>query len=75
MNAIKEIETQEIITILREAGFDFLVETLLTERSCWTRKGRLNRSATCRAMKWSDKQLLCALRDARELLGPDLMTN
>lgn len=63
------LEMSEIIEKLKEHGYSELVECLLDHESdCYTKKGRLNKSATTRKMGWKSKQLEDALREMRELL-------
>lgn len=64
------LELQEVITKLRdESGFPELVDCLLdNEKDCYTKKGRLNKSKTCRKLNWKGKKLEDALRHMREIL-------
>jgi hypothetical protein len=60
---------QEVIQKLRDAGYGELVECLLdNEKDCYTKKGRLNKSGTCRKLKWKSKKLEDALNCMREIL-------
>lgn len=68
-NPINLIELQEIITKLRDAGYSELVDCLLdNEKDCYTKKGRLNKSSTCRRLNWKGKKLEDALQHMREIL-------
>lgn len=68
-NPINLIEIQEIITKLRAAGYSELVDCLLdNEKDCYTKKGRLNKSSTCRRLNWKGKKLEDALQHMREIL-------
>lgn len=63
------IETQELIQKLIDNGYKELVECLLGDESVvYTKKGRLNKSSTCRKMGWKNKQLEDALKEMRECL-------
>ena len=53
-------------------GFDDLVEALLGhEKKVYTKKGRLNKSGTCRVLGWKPKELEDILAECRELLRDD----
>jgi hypothetical protein len=68
-NPIHSIETQEVIDKLKEAGFAELVDCLLdNEKDCYTKKGRLNKSSTCRRLNWKGKKLEDALQEMRSVL-------
>lgn len=68
-NPIHSIETQEVIDKLKEAGFAELVDCLLdNEKDCYTKKGRLNKSSTCRRLNWKGKKLEDALQEMRAVL-------
>lgn len=70
---VHAIEMDEIIQKLKEHGFTEIVECLLDhEIDCYTKKGRLNKSATTRKMGWKSKQLEDALKGMRELLQGDM---
>lgn len=72
VNPTSGIEMQEIIAKLKEKGYSELVECLMdNEAECYTKKGRLNKSSTCRRMDWKNKQLEDALTEMRELLQKD----
>lgn len=71
-NPIAILEVQELIRKLEENGFGDLVDCLLSnEGTAYTKKGRLNKSATCRHMNWKGKQLEDALTKMRECLKQD----
>jgi nucleoside-diphosphate-sugar epimerase len=66
---LDEVEVREIIEKLYAHGHGDLVECLLSNESkVYTKKGRLNKSSTCRELGWKPKQLEDALREMRELL-------
>lgn len=71
INPVFSIEMQEVMQKLRDNGFGDLIECLFEETECWTKKGRLNKSATIRKLGWKSKQLEDALRSMRELLGSE----
>jgi len=72
VNPASGIEMQEIIKKLKENGYTELVDCLMdNEAECYTKKGRLNKSSTCRKMDWKNKQLEDALTEMRELLKRD----
>lgn len=71
-NPVHAIETQEVIEKLKNAGYTELVECLLdNEKECYTKKGRLNKSSTCRKLNWKGKKLEDALKEMREILQPE----
>ena len=71
-NPVKAIEMREIIQKLKENGYSELVECLLdNESDCYTKRGRLNKSATIRKLGWKSKQLEDALAEMREILHID----
>jgi hypothetical protein len=71
-NPVHALEVQEIICKLRENGHGDLVDCLLeNETTVYTKKGRLNKSGTCRKMGWKTKQLEEAIITIRELLHKD----
>jgi hypothetical protein len=58
-----------VIDKLKEAGFAELVDCLLdNEKDCYTKKGRLNKSSTCRRLNWKGKKLEDALQEMRAVL-------
>lgn len=66
------IEMQEVISKLRDAGYGELIDCLLdNEKDCYTKKGRLNKSSTCRKLNWKSKKLEDALRCMKDLLKDD----
>lgn len=69
---LEEMERQELIQKLIDSGFGELVETLLlNETKVYTKKGRLNKSGTCRVLGWKTKQLEDALEECRKILQDD----
>lgn len=63
------IEQQEMIQRLKDAGFEELVDALLSnEQKCYTKKSRLNKSGACRILGWKTKQLEDALEACRVIL-------
>ena len=65
----QSLEMQEVIAKLKDKGFSELVECLLeNENDCYTKKGRLNKSATTRRLGWKSKQLEDSLKVMREIL-------
>lgn len=71
-NPVHTLEIQEIIDKLRENGHEELVNCLLdNENIVYTKKGRLNKSSTCRKMGWKTKQLEDAILIIKELLKND----
>lgn len=70
---LEEIERQELIQKLVDGGYGELVETLLlNETKVYTKKGRLNKSGTCRVLGWKTKQLEDALEECRKILHDDV---
>jgi len=68
-NPVYSLEMQEIIQKIREAGYSELVDCLLdNEKDCYTKKGRLNKSSTCRKLNWKGKKLEDALDHMRTIL-------
>lgn len=68
-NPMHFIEIQEIIEKLKDAGYGELVDCLLdNEKDCYTKKGRLNKSSTCRRLNWKGKKLEDALQHMRDIL-------
>lgn len=69
-NPVYAIEMQEIIDKLRKNGHGELLECLLDDdNECYTKRGRLNKSATIRKLGWKSKQLEDALEGMREILN------
>lgn len=65
---VHSIEMQEVIDKLKKAHPDYgvLIECLLeNEKDCYTKKGRLNKSSTCRKLGWKNKRLEDALKSMR----------
>jgi len=66
------IEIQEIMDKLRKAGYSELIDCLLdNEKECYTKKGRLNKSSTCRRLNWKGKKLEDSLEHMRQILKED----
>lgn len=69
VNPTNAIEMQEVIQKLKNAGYGELVDCLLdNEKDCYTKKGRLNKSSTCRRLNWKSKKLEDALKCMKDLL-------
>jgi hypothetical protein len=72
LSAINVVEMQEVIQKLRNAGYSDLVDCLLdNERECYTKRGRLNKSSTCRKLEWKSKKLEDALKTMKDILRTD----
>lgn len=72
-NPIAALEVQELIEKLIDKGYGDLVDCLLSnEGKVYTKKGRLNKSSTCRELGWKGKQLEDALKNMREILKEEL---
>lgn len=68
-NPVAALEMQELIEKLVAKGYGDLIQTLLdNETECYTKKSRLNKSATIRKLGWKNKQLEDALAGMREVL-------
>ena len=71
-NVTENLERLELIQKLVDNGYSELIEVLLyNENKCYTKKGRLNKSGTCRILDWKPKQLEDALSECRRILGTD----
>lgn len=71
-NPVFALEMQEIVEKLKLNGYGELIECLMdNETECYTKKGRLNKSATCRKTGLKTKELEDKLRNMRELLSDD----
>lgn len=69
----EDIERQELIQKLRDAGFGELVDALLeNERDVYTKKGRLNKSGACRVLDWKTKDLEDALKKCKAILEDEV---
>lgn len=68
---IEILERTELIQKLIDKGFGELMDVLLMDES-YTKKGRLNKSAVCRMLRWKPKQLEDALKECKILLLGDL---
>lgn len=63
---MNNIEFKEIVGRLEGRGWGRLVQILLEKDSvAYTKNGRLNKSAICRELKMSNKELENALSDLR----------
>jgi len=72
-NPMEILENSELIDKLRKRGYGELVDCLLdNEDKVYTKKGRLNKSRTCRELDWKSKELEDALTAMREILEEDL---
>jgi hypothetical protein len=72
-NFFDNIERQELIQKLRDAGFGELIDALLeNERDVYTKKGRLNKSGACRVLDWKTKDLEDALLECKEILKDEV---
>jgi hypothetical protein len=72
INPVYAIENQEVIQKLKEAGYSEIVDCLLdNEKDCYTKKGRLNKSSTCRKLNWKGKKLEDALEQMRIILAAE----
>lgn len=68
-NPVLALEIQEVVEKLKEHGYGDLIECLMdNEAECYTKKGRLNKSATCRKTGLKTKDLEDKLRNMRDLL-------
>jgi len=71
--SIEDIERQELIKKLIDAGYGEIVEALMEdEKKVYTKKGRLNKSGACRKLKMKSKQLEDKLAEMRSLLSRDM---
>jgi len=72
VDPVRSLEMDEIIEKLKANGFEEYVSCLMdNESECYTKKGRLNKSATIRKLGCKSKQLEDALEGMRELLTED----
>ena len=70
INPVYAIEMQEIVDKLCKNGYGKLIECLLDDdNECYTKRGRLNKSATIRKLGWKSKQLEDALEGMKEILN------
>jgi len=70
---IAELEVQELIQKLIDRGYGKFVDCLLSnETKCYTKKNRLNKSATVRELGCKTKDLEDALKEMREILKTEL---
>ena len=69
LDPLMSLEVQEMIQKLVDSGYGEVVDCLLSnESSVYTKKGRLNKSSTCRELGWKNKQLEDALKAMKECL-------
>jgi hypothetical protein len=69
---VEMLERQELIQKLIDHGHGPLVDAMLSnEGKVYTRKGRLNKSAACRALGWRSARLEKALAECRDILAPE----
>lgn len=69
---IHELETKEVIDKLRRYGLSKLVDVCINqEEKCYTKRGRMNKSGTCREADLKTKELEDMLERAREILSPE----
>lgn len=71
-NLIEVMERQELIQKLINKGYGRLIEVLLYNEEVYTKKGRLNKSATCRILNWKPSQLEAALKECKDILHLDI---
>lgn len=72
-SVLEQLEIQELIQKLRNAGYGELVDVLMThEEFCYTKKGRLNKCGACRQGGWKTKELEDMLLSAREVLQDEI---
>ena len=63
------LEQQEVIDKLVSAGYGELIDAvLMNESKCFTKKGKVNKSGTCRVLNWKTKQLEDAFLACRTIL-------
>ena len=67
-NLTNMIEQQELVEKLKSSGYGKLVEALLAnDQECYTKKGRLNKSGTCRVLGCKPKELDDAIEECKRL--------
>ena len=72
-STFSDLEIQELIQKLNDKGYGDVVDCLLlNENICYTKKDRLNKSATCRQLGWKTKRLEDAFREMKEILKNDI---
>lgn len=75
-NPNNAIEMQEVMQKIRDAGYGDLLDCLMDhEKECYTKKGRLNKSSTCRILGWKPKKLEDALKCMKDLLKLEFDTD
>lgn len=66
------LEVQEQIQLLIDHGYGDCVDAFLSnEGHVYTKKGRLNKSGTCRVLDCNNKQLEDMMKAMRRILGGD----
>lgn len=63
----KDVANRELIQMLRDAGYAELVDALSCQEA-YTKSGRINRTALCRMLGWSQTRVKLALEACVELL-------
>lgn len=72
-STFSELETQELIQKLIDRGYGELVDCLLSnDTTCYTKKDRLNKSATCRELGWKTKKLEDVFKEMKLILKRDM---
>jgi hypothetical protein len=71
-NLLDVLEVQEQIDLLIKNGQGEFVEAFLgSESSCFTKKGRTNKSGIVRTLGWNNKQVEDAFKACRRILGDE----
>ena len=72
-NSFEQLENQELIQKIIDSGYGNLVDVfLLNDNKIYTKRGRLNKSGACRALKCKPKELEDIIQACRELLHKEL---
>ena len=72
-NFIDNIENQELMNKLIQAGYGEQIKILLENEDKWTtKKQRLNKSGACRILKCKPKELQQLLAKWQEILKEDM---
>lgn len=75
-NPLDMLEIQEVIDKLVAHGYGEIVDCLLTnENKVYTKKGRLNKSSTCRQLGFKSKELEDKIESMRSLLEKEFDLN
>ena len=70
---LEMLEIQEMITKLINGGYGDIVDCLLShENKVYTKKSRLNKSATCRELNIKNKELEDKLEEMKALLRKEV---